>query len=103
MLVVFTTCPNNDEAESLARKLVEEKLAGCVQIVPRITSFYHWEGEIQRDEEFLLLIKTLPEKFKDLEAFIKANHSYSNPEIVGLDSTKVSRKYLSWMEDALSN
>ena len=62
MLIVFTTTANNDEAEILARKLVGQKLAGCVQIVPRITSFYQWEGKIQKDEECLLLIKTLPER-----------------------------------------
>ncbi len=103
MLVVFTTTPNKDEAEALARKLVEQKLAGCVQIVPRITSFYQWEGEIQKDEECLLLIKTLPEKFSDLEAFIKANHSYSVPEIVAINSTEVSASYSKWLNDTLGS
>lgn len=100
MLLVFTTTPNKEEAENLARKLVEEKLAGCVQIVPQITSFYRWENEIQRDEECLLLIKTLPGKFVELEAFIKANHSYSVPEIVAVNAEKVSEDYLKWLESA---
>ncbi len=102
MLIVFNTTPNKEEAEVLARKLVEQKLAGCVQIVPQITSFYQWEGEVQKDEEYLLLIKTLPEKFGDLEAFIKANHSYSVPEIVALNAENVSQEYLEWLKTSIS-
>jgi periplasmic divalent cation tolerance protein len=102
MLVVFTTTPNKEEAEDLARKLVEQKLAGCVQIVPQVTSFYRWEGKIQKDEECLLLIKTLPEKFAGLEAFIKANHTYSVPEIVAVDVEKVSGDYENWLKSTLS-
>ncbi|HEV7644262.1 MAG TPA: divalent-cation tolerance protein CutA [Pyrinomonadaceae bacterium] len=102
MLIVFTTTPNKDEAEALARKLVEQKLAGCVQIVPRITSIYQWEGKIQKDEEYLLLIKTLPEKFADLEAFIKANHSYTLPEIAAVNAENVSKEYLEWLKTSIS-
>jgi periplasmic divalent cation tolerance protein len=99
MLIVFTTTPDKEEAETLARKLVEEKLAGCVQIVPRITSFYSWENKVQKDEEYLLLIKTLPEIFTELEVFIKENHSYSVPEIAAIEVGKVSANYLSWLND----
>lgn len=102
MLVVFTTTPNKEEAEDLARKLVEQKLAGCVQIVPQITSFYQWEGKVQKDEEYLLLIKTLPEKFAGLEAFIMANHSYAAPEIAAIDAGKVSSDYQNWLNSVLS-
>jgi periplasmic divalent cation tolerance protein len=102
MLVVFTTTPNKAEAETLARKLVEQKLAACVQVVPRIMSFYRWEGEVQKDEECLLLIKTLPEKFSDLEAFIKANHSYSVPEIAAVNVEDVSKEYLEWLNASIS-
>jgi len=102
MLIAFTTTPNKEEAETLARRLVEQKLAGCVQIVPQITSFYHWEDRIQKDEEYLLLIKTLPEKYAELEAFIKANHSYSLPEIAAIGAEKVSEDYRKWLETALN-
>jgi periplasmic divalent cation tolerance protein len=101
MYIVFNTCPNKQEAETLARKLVEEKLAGCVQIVPQITSFYYWENEVQKDEEFLLLIKTLPENFAALSEFIVANHSYTVPEIVGVEAAKVSLKYAEWLNKVL--
>lgn len=102
MFIVFTTCPNKAEAEDLARKLVEEKLAGCVQIAPQITSFYYWENEVQKDEEFLLLIKTLPENFTALSEFIEANHSYSVPEIVAVEAEKVSENYLKWLNSSLA-
>jgi periplasmic divalent cation tolerance protein len=101
MLIVFTTTPNSEEAENLARKIVEAKLAACVQVLPQMKSFYFWENEIQNDSEHLLLIKTLEEKFDELEKFIKANHSYDTPEIVAVSSEKVSGDYLNWMSNYL--
>jgi len=101
MLVVLTTTPNAEEAETLARKIVEARLAACVQVLPPMKSFYFWENEIQIDAEHLLLIKTLPEKFDALKDFIQANHSYSVPEIVALAAEKVSENYLSWIKDYL--
>lgn len=101
MLIIFTTAPNQEEAETLARKLVEEKLTACVQILPQITSFYFWEDKVQNDAEFLLLIKTLDEKFDKVKAFIESNHSYSVPEIVGVDAGRISEKYAAWMSESL--
>jgi periplasmic divalent cation tolerance protein len=101
MLVVLTTTPNDDEAETLARKIVSAKLAACVQVLPPMKSFYFWENEIQADSEHLLLIKTLPEKFDELKDFIQANHSYSVPEIVALPAEKVSESYLGWIKNYL--
>lgn len=88
MLIVFTTVPNIEEAENPARKIVEAKLAACVQVLPQMKSFYFWENEIQTDSEHLLLIKTLEEKFDKLENFIKANQSYTVPEIVAVSLDK---------------
>ena len=96
MIVVLTTTPNIEEAETLARKIIEAKLAACVQILPPMKSFYFWEGSIQKDTEHLLLIKTLTGKFAELEKFIKENHSYDVPEIVALSAEKVSEDYLDW-------
>ncbi len=101
MLVVLTTIPNEVEGETLARKIVEAKLAACVQVLPLMKSFYFWENAIQSEAEHLLLIKTLPKNFSDLEKFIQANHSYDVPEIVALRAEKVSESYLSWVEDYL--
>ena len=101
MLIVFTTAPDETEAAALAAKIIEEKLAACVQILPPMKSFYFWKGGVQNDAENLLLIKTLEENFTDLEKFIKQNHSYDVPEIAAVSAEKVSAEYLTWMKDFL--
>ena len=101
MLVVLITTPNAEEAEALARKIVESRLAACVQVMPPMRSFYFWEGSVLEDAEHLLLIKTLEEKFDRLRHFIEVNHSYAVPEIVALAAEKVSDGYLGWMKEYL--
>lgn len=101
MFIIFTTTPNIEEAETLARKIVEAKLAACVQVLPEMKSFYFWENAVQTDSEHLLIIKTLEEKFDELEKFIKVNHSYDVPEIVAVSSEKVSDDYLNWLNEYL--
>ncbi len=102
MLVVLTTTPNIEEAENLARKIVEARLAACVQILPEIKSFYFWENAIQKEPEHLLLIKSLPETYERLEQFIQANHSYDVPEIVAFPAEKISPDYLDWIKNYLA-
>ena len=102
MLVVLTTVGSAGEGESLARSIVESKLAACVQILPQMTSVYFWEGKIQSDSEHLLLIKTLDEKFDELSEFIQKNHSYAVPEIVAISTDKVSKDYLKWIREVTS-
>mgnify|MGYP001499300991 CR=1 FL=1 len=101
MLIVLVTTPNEAEAESLAARIVEARLAACVQILPRMTSVYVWEGKLQKDAEHLLLIKTLPDKYDEVETFIIANHSYDVPEIVAIDAERVSGPYLAWLNGVL--
>ncbi|MDQ3714325.1 MAG: divalent-cation tolerance protein CutA [Acidobacteriota bacterium] len=101
-IVVLTTSPNIEESETLAGKIIESKLAACVQILPPMKSFYAWEDEIQIDSEHLLLIKTLSVKFSELKEFIQANHSYGVPEIIALKASDVAENYLVWMKDYLS-
>ena len=98
-VVVLTTAPNAEEAEALARKIVEAKLAACVQVLPPIKSFYFWENEIQADSEHLLLIKTLTARYEELERFIQSNHSYDLPEIAALPAERISESYLSWLKN----
>ncbi len=102
MLIVLTTTPNSTEGEALAAKIVAAKLAACVQIMPQMKSIYVWEGKIQKEAEHLLLIKTLPQKYDELEAFIKANHSYSLPEITAIADERTSHEYARWLEDVLA-
>jgi periplasmic divalent cation tolerance protein len=93
---------NAGEGESLARSIVEAKLAACVQILPQMASVYLWEGKVQSDSEHLLLIKTLEEKFDELSEFIRERHSYDVPEIVAISAEKVSDDYLKWMREVTS-
>ena|SRR5215204_5487307 len=99
MLVVLTTTSDADEAEKLARIIVADKLAACVQILPKMTSVYFWEGQVNSEQEHLLLIKTLEEKFDALSEFIQKNHSYDVPEIVAINADRISEDYLSWVRD----
>jgi periplasmic divalent cation tolerance protein len=101
MLIVLTTTPTLEEAESLAEKIVNARLAVCVQILPKMTSVYLWEGHVQKEGEHLLLIKTLPEQWVVLRDFIAASHSYTVPEIVAIDVEKASEPYLEWMNETL--
>jgi len=101
MRIVLTTTPTANEAEILAEKIIEAKLAACVQILPPMISVYVWEGAVQREAEHLMLIKTLPGRYDELEAFIIANHGYAVPEIVAIDAARVSGPYLDWMKGLL--
>ncbi len=103
MLIILTTTPDRALANTLADKLVNERLAACVQILPQMTSVYYWEDAVQRDEEHLLLIKTRKEKFNEVEQFIKANHTYDVPELVALDPLYISEPYKDWLENYLGS
>jgi periplasmic divalent cation tolerance protein len=96
-VIVFMTAPKRDEAERLAEILVNERLAACVQILPEITSFYHWQGKIERDAEVLILAKTTIDKFPELEKTVRENHSYEVPEIIAVPSEAVSAPYSNWL------
>lgn len=102
MLIVLTTTSNTEDAETLAEKIVESRLAACVQVVPGMTSVYFWDDKVQKAQECLLLIKTMPDKYDKLESLIKANHSYETPEIVAIDASRTSAEYLSWVSGYLS-
>jgi len=99
----MTTFPALEAAEALAEQIVEARLAACVQVLPKMTSIYLWEGDVQKDTEFLLLIKTLPEKWDELQEFITSNHSYEVPEIISIDADKVSSRYSAWLLDVLAS
>jgi periplasmic divalent cation tolerance protein len=95
--MLMTTTPTREEAVTLAKILIDEKLAACVQLLP-IESFYVWEGKTQNENEVLLLAKTRTALFELAIARIKAVHSYSVPEIVGAPFLAGSRPYLDWID-----
>jgi periplasmic divalent cation tolerance protein len=94
---VVTTVDNEDAAEMLARGMLEARLAACVQIVGPIRSLYWWQGSIDDAREWQLVIKTTSERLSELEAHIKANHSYATPEVTVTEISGGSREYLDWI------
>src|SRR2546423_6900829 len=99
--VALMRAPNADEATKIAKMLVERKLAACVQIVPPMTSIYVWKGEVQRENEIMLVAKSTRAKFEELEDAVRAIHSYETPEIIALTIVAGSEPYLSWLSSCL--
>jgi periplasmic divalent cation tolerance protein len=101
-IVVLMTAANSDEGARIAEMLVERKLAACVQILPPMTSIYVWKSEVQRDNETLLIAKSIRAKFDELEAAVRAIHSYETPEIIALPILAGAPDYLSWLSSCLA-
>ena len=99
-MVVCITAPNEDEAAKIARTLVEERLAGCVNIVNGIRSIYSWQGKMEDEKEVLMIVKTRGELFDSLQARVKKLHSYSVPEVIALPIIRGSADYMKWLEEA---
>jgi len=100
-IVVLMTAPSAEEAMRIAEMLVERKLAACVQILPPMTSIYVWKGEVQRENEIMLVAKSTRAKFDELEDAVRAVHSYETPEIIALAIVAGSQSYLSWLSSCL--
>ena len=100
--VVLVTCATLEEARKIARAVVEQGLAACVNIVTHaVESFYTWEGKLENGSEYLLLIKTSAAQLEALEAEIVQLHSYDTPEFIALPIVAGSKKYLNWLEDSV--
>jgi periplasmic divalent cation tolerance protein len=97
-LLVLTTYPDRDAALKMAARLVQDKLAACVNVLPEMTSVYEWRGEAKTDTEHLLLIKTTAERFPALEAAIVAAHPYELPEIIATPIARGLAGYLDWID-----
>ncbi|MBY6187689.1 divalent-cation tolerance protein CutA [Marinobacter hydrocarbonoclasticus] len=95
--VVLCTCPDEQTAEQLAQHLLSRSLVACVNLIPGITSLYHWQGELCRDQEVQLVLKTRAACLPELEACIKDNHPYEVPEILALPVDWGHRPYLEWI------
>ncbi len=96
-LVVLVTAPSADQAASLARALVGERLAACGNVVPAIRSIYWWEGKVQDEPEALLVLKTTRARFDALRERVLALHPYQVPEVIALPVEAGSAAYLAWM------
>jgi periplasmic divalent cation tolerance protein len=97
-LVALCTCPDAHSAERIATALVEERLAACVNRIAGVASVYRWQGKICRDDEHLLIIKTVRERFDALRERIVALHPYELPEVIALDIAAAHAPYLAWIQ-----
>lgn len=99
-IVVFVTAPDEESAAKISRSLVEERLAGCVNIIRGVRSVYRWEGRVEDDTEVLMVIKCRRSLFKTLEGRVMDLHPYDLPEVIALPVTEGSEEYLRWLNDA---
>jgi periplasmic divalent cation tolerance protein len=100
-LQVATTTANKADAERIARALVEQRLAACVQISGPITSTYRWQDAIETAAEWVCTIKTTGESYQRVETAIRELHPYDEPEIIALPIVAGSPSYLSWLQDQI--
>jgi len=100
--IVFTTFPDRKTAEKICRKLVEQKLVACSQIINGITSIYHWNKKIEKSKECLCLLKTEKRLFNEVKNAIVSMHPYKIPEIIAVDISHIEEKYRQWIEDTIS-
>ena len=100
-IVVFCTCASAEEAEKLARHLVETRAAACVNMLGGVRSFYRWKGALEDASEYLLLIKSSRPAFERLRAEIEKVHSYEVPEIIAVAIVDGSGNYLNWLDAEL--
>jgi periplasmic divalent cation tolerance protein len=102
LIAVHITTKDEVEARKLAGLLLEQKRAACVNIVPRISTLYRWQGKIECGTESLMIVKTKSSLLHDIIALVKVNHSYQVPEIIALSIEGGSPDYLAWLEDELA-
>lgn len=101
-LLVLNTCPDREIAEKIARALVEQNLAACINILPGLTSVYRWEGQIETTQEHLLIIKTHSDRYQAVETYLRNNHPYELPEIIAVPIERGLTDYLQWIDSCLS-
>jgi len=100
--IVYCTFSTTEEAKKIASVLVTKKLAACCSVIPKITSYYVWDSQLEESEEVLMIIKTQKKNYDQLEKEIKMLHSYSVPEIVGFKIEKGSNAYMDWLFESTS-
>ena len=98
-IVILCTVPSKEDGIKIARRLVEEELAACVNITGKILSVYKWKGEICNDEECLLFIKSNKKLFNKISREIVSLHPYEVPEVISLPITDGLEQYLNWIGD----
>ena len=101
-ILVLTTCPDESSAETIGRRLVEARLAACVNILPRCRSIYRWEGAVEDAQEWVLLIKSRTARYAALEQAIVQAHPYELPEVICVPIHTGLPGYLCWIDEMTS-
>lgn len=98
-VVVLTTVAQEGEGHALAERLIEKRLAACVSIQSPCTSIYPWKGRVESEKEFILVIKSVPERLTELESEIRNIHPYECPEILRIDADSLNPGYSAWLKE----
>jgi periplasmic divalent cation tolerance protein len=101
-VLILVTTGARDDAERLGEALVVEHLAGCCSVVPIVHSFYYWDGQLQREHEALLIVKTFESSAGAVQEFVRSHHEYELPEIIQVPIEGGSSAYLSWLESQVA-
>jgi len=99
MLIVQTTFEDETEAVAMAENVIRKRLAGCAQLSGGLRSFFWWKDIIEQSQEYILSLKTTPQKYVALHSFIELHHSYDTPEIIAIEVDHVSADYLRWLQE----
>jgi len=102
-IVVLIDCGSEDDEQRMAQSLVRERLAGCVNVVPGVSSYFSWQGELRVESECLVIVKTMTELLPELRQRIAELHAYEIPEIIALPVAAGSEGYLRWLEEAVGS
>ena len=102
VVVVFVTCPGVSVGRRISRTLIQQRLAACVNLVPKIESCYRWQGKIERAAETLLVIKTTSRRFDALKRAVRRLHPYQCPEIIALPVTAGHQPYVRWVTESVA-
>ncbi len=100
-VVLLVTVPDMEMAETIVSALLERRLIACANIVPGVLSHYRWKGKLCRDQEVILILKSLRSMLEAVEKTVKEFHSYETPEILALDVAGGSREYLNWLRESI--
>ncbi len=102
MFLVYITCSSYEEAEKIAKKILEERLAACANIYKEIKSIYWWKGKLEEAKESILILKTDEKNLEKLKNRVKELHSYTIPAILPIRVEKPNREYLNWLIGEIS-
>jgi periplasmic divalent cation tolerance protein len=97
-IIIYCTVPNKKEGKEIAKALIENKFAACINIIDKVESIFSWDGEMTEEKEALLVIKTKKELFGNVKHVIQKLHSYTVPEIISVPIAQADETYLKWIE-----